>query len=171
MLWFISEFSSLAAGLSCSLDHLPGPPMPADGTLGLLCLAEKWLMNLSVAGTCAHSSEPSVQQEARVTHQMSSAYRKDISIIFTVFNSRPLCSWQASACGHGFHVLQIFHNLNILMTFYFFLLPKLVLTVSVLFCLSDVLVLKAPVAVLFIHDVNHFQAWNHNLFILNSFLL
>lgn len=86
MLWFISEFSSLAAGLSCSLDHLPGPPMPADGTLGLLCLAEKWLMNLSVAGTCARSSEPSVQQEARVTHQMSSAYRKDISIIFTVFN-------------------------------------------------------------------------------------
>lgn len=63
-----------------------------------------------------------------------------------------------SACGHGFHVLKTFHNLDILMTFYFLLLSKLLLIVSVLFCLSDAIVLKALTHMLFMHDVKHFQA-------------
>lgn len=54
-----------------------------------------------------------------------------------------------------FSCFKTFHNLDILMTFYFLLLSKLLLIVSVLFCLSDALVL---VCMLFMHDVKYFQA-------------
>lgn len=40
MLAFTSEFSSVAAGLTCS-------PTPVEGAQSLLCLAAKWLRNLS----------------------------------------------------------------------------------------------------------------------------
>lgn len=168
MFWFISKFSSLAAGLSCSLDHSPGPPAPADGALSLLWLAEQWLMNLSAEGRCAQrwawcsAGRPGSLISCLVPTE------KTCLINITGFNLWPLYTWQVSACGRGFHGLQIFHNLDILVTFYFLLLSKLLLIVSVLFCLSDGLVLKVLVCMFFMHDVKHFQAWSYNLFILNT---
>ena len=160
MLRFTSEFSGVAAGLSCSLDHSPGPPTPADGALSVLHLAEKWLMNLSVEEKCAQRW---VWCSAGRPGSLISCLPPTENtrwINFTAFNLWPLYPWQVSVCWHGFHVLQIFCNLDILMTFYFPLSSKLLLIVSVLFCLSDVLVLKALVCMLFMHDIKCIQAWS-----------
>lgn len=127
-----------------------------------------WHKNLSVVGKCAHSSEPSVQQEARATTSCLLPTEKT-SWLFLQFLASDLCGLDRRQ-----HVDMVFMFTNLQQFEYpdDFLFSSFIRTFPssfVLFCLTDALVLMSPVPTLFTQDVKHLQAGSHNLFILNPF--